>query len=320
MCFDDKLISHAGTPTERYEAGRTDLSGTEMWWALQEHFRPGSYDLLRKNCNSFSDAALFFLLRKRLNKKYSSLESLGRTSPDMVKRVIYVPNPVAAEFDIQNVIDAVSKLGAKKASQGLAEVRYSVPSQDHRIPHLPRPSIQRKVATSRQALGDITNAQQGPGARANEAEKMQKISSDDSMASSKSSSSRPAPRKFASSQAPRNTASPPRQPLSIPPSIHPGIQADIADQTQQYTPRGVSAPRSNPDRLLTNRVYPTNRKAPGSDKENLNLENLTPRANHASQDVAVDENRRSRSKGPTTRNGAIVRSKLENVLGAVGGA
>jgi len=230
----------------------------------------------------------------------------------MVKRVIYVPNPVAAEFVIQHVIEAVSKLGVKKASKALAEVRYSVPSHDHRIPHLPRPSSQRKLATSRQALGDLTNAQQGPGARANEAEKIQKIVREDS--NSSSSSSRPAPRKFASSQA-RHTASPPRQPLSIPPST--ANQADAVDQSQQSTPRGVSAPRLFSDRFLTNRVYPTNRKAPGLDKENLDMENLSPLGKAvfsagepyaASQDAAVDEHRRSRSKGPTTRNGASIKS------------
>lgn len=121
ICYDDKLISHQGTPTEKFEVGRTDYSGTELWWALQGHFRPGTYDLLRKNCNSFSDAALFFLLRLRLDKKYSALERLGQTSPDMVARVtnnMYVPNPVAESFNIEDVIEAVTKMGFGKRVTG----------------------------------------------------------------------------------------------------------------------------------------------------------------------------------------------------------
>lgn len=121
ICRDDQLLSHQGkeqgVPSEMYEVGRTDHSGTELWYALQGHFTPGTYDLLRKNCNSFTDAALFFLLRQRLDSKYSALERLGLTSPDMVNRVtngMYVPNPISAAFQIGDVIEAVTKLGVGK--------------------------------------------------------------------------------------------------------------------------------------------------------------------------------------------------------------
>jgi len=331
MCFDDKLISHQGSPSEKYEAGRTDYSGTEMWWALQEHFRPGTYDLLRKNCNSFSDVALFFLLRKRLDKRYSSLETLGRTSPELVKRVIYIPNPVADEFDPEAVIAAVSKLGAgKKALQRLADMRFDVPAQDHRIPHLPRPSIATNSTDFQRpnALDDITNAASGPGARANEVEAAMlkthsRVRED---FSGSTTSTRPAPRKFASSQASRRSATPPRQPLatsstdtnsaevpqscqailtSMPRSDAQPLQS--ASNRPKASPRGMTTPRQSVDRFLTNRVYPTNRKAPGSDKENL-----TPRG---------DETRRSRSKGPITRSGASFKSFMRGESkAAIGGA
>merc|ERR1719440_1618499 len=209
MCFDDKLVSHQGSPTEKYEAGRTDFSGTELWWALQEHFRPGTYDLLRKNCNSFSDAALFFLCRKRLDKRFSTLETLGRESPELVRKIIYMPNPVADQFNIEQVIDAVEKLGeGKKASQALAEVRFSIPTQDHRIPHLPRPSIQRKVATKPQALNDITNITASKSG--NEA----KASKTETALAEAEQIARTAPRKYASSATSRPISSPPRQPES----------------------------------------------------------------------------------------------------------
>lgn len=121
ICYNDKLISHSGRPTEKYEVGRTEHSGTELWWALQAHFRPGTYDLLKKNCNSFTDAAMFFLLRSRLDSKYSQLERLGQTSPGMVGKVTngaYLPNPVSADFALDDVIEAVTKLGTGKRVAG----------------------------------------------------------------------------------------------------------------------------------------------------------------------------------------------------------
>jgi len=121
ICYDDKLISHSGNTPEIIEVGRTDHSGTELWWALQSHFRPGTYDLLRKNCNSFSDAALFFLTRARLETKYSALERMGTTSPALVGTVtngMYVPNPIAENFNIEDVIEAVTKLGTGKRVTG----------------------------------------------------------------------------------------------------------------------------------------------------------------------------------------------------------
>ena len=41
--------------------------------ALREHFARNTYDLLRKNCNTFSDVALAFLLGRRLDPKYNQV-------------------------------------------------------------------------------------------------------------------------------------------------------------------------------------------------------------------------------------------------------
>lgn len=166
-------------------------------------------------------------------------------------------------------------------SQHLADVHFSVPSQDgqpHRIPHLPRPTIRRK------ALGDITNAEtQGPGARAAAAEAaLSKNDLDDSEVKSAiecsmgktPSGRRPAPRKTEASQAPRASL----------PTRQPGFHSH--GDEPQLTPRV-----STPDRLLTNRVYTTKAKTPGSE-----LESLTPREHQSG-----DESRRSRSKGPQRR-------------------
>merc|ERR1711971_647024 len=75
--------------------------------ALQRYFVSGTYDLLRKNCNSFSDCALFYLVHKRLPKKYRSMEQLGSAFSGIVQGASggqYTPNPKAADFDLEKVI------------------------------------------------------------------------------------------------------------------------------------------------------------------------------------------------------------------------
>ncbi|CAE7677233.1 spin [Symbiodinium pilosum] len=51
----------ADTPQVVY-MGLTRISGDDLREQLGRFFKRGSYDLLRKNCNSFTDCALFFLL------------------------------------------------------------------------------------------------------------------------------------------------------------------------------------------------------------------------------------------------------------------
>mmetsp|Transcript_8299 Transcript_8299/g.14300 ORF Transcript_8299/g.14300 Transcript_8299/m.14300 type:complete len:323 (-) Transcript_8299:45-1013(-) len=114
ICYDKTLMSHPdGKPSERFPLGRTNYTGAEVWWALDQHFRPGSYDLLRKNCNSFSDCALYFLLRKRLDTKYMAAERIGRNTPSLLEQVtggMYKANPTAADFDVESVITALQKV------------------------------------------------------------------------------------------------------------------------------------------------------------------------------------------------------------------
>jgi len=113
ILWDRALTSHQGKPSELIDVGFSPYTGVQLLNALQPHFMPGSYDLIRKNCNSFSDVALHFLLRKRLDKKYSALERLGqRASPDMLQRFtkgMYVPNHVANSFSPETVIQEVNK-------------------------------------------------------------------------------------------------------------------------------------------------------------------------------------------------------------------
>mmetsp|Transcript_93538 Transcript_93538/g.260449 ORF Transcript_93538/g.260449 Transcript_93538/m.260449 type:complete len:245 (-) Transcript_93538:88-822(-) len=90
-----------------FDMGFSHYSGSQLKAALDKHFLPGTYDLLRKNCNSFSDCALFYLLHKRLDKKYRSLEQLGASAAGLVQSASggqYAPNPKAADFDLEKLV------------------------------------------------------------------------------------------------------------------------------------------------------------------------------------------------------------------------
>ncbi|OLQ07569.1 Desumoylating isopeptidase 1 [Symbiodinium microadriaticum] len=116
------LTSHQGKPSEKLAMGLSHWTGQQLFRALQEHFRPGTYDLIRKNCNSFSDCALHFLLRKRLPSKYSAMESMGqRTSLDLIHHFTngaYQPNQAAANFSTETVIQQLDRLDPRTLAAG----------------------------------------------------------------------------------------------------------------------------------------------------------------------------------------------------------
>ncbi|CAK0879899.1 unnamed protein product [Prorocentrum cordatum] len=58
------------------DVGHSYVDVAEMMRNVLPYFKPGTYDLIRKNCNSFTDCALFFLLGIRLDPKYRVLDRL----------------------------------------------------------------------------------------------------------------------------------------------------------------------------------------------------------------------------------------------------
>mmetsp|Transcript_47190 Transcript_47190/g.135962 ORF Transcript_47190/g.135962 Transcript_47190/m.135962 type:complete len:206 (+) Transcript_47190:97-714(+) len=75
-----------------------DIAALEV--ALKPHFAPGSYDLLQKNCNSFSDTILQLVTGRRLDKQYRQLEEIGRQAEWQLRLLhAYAPNPRASGFD-----------------------------------------------------------------------------------------------------------------------------------------------------------------------------------------------------------------------------
>lgn len=111
------LQSHAhfrGHPTILV-MGSTSISPDHMYKTLQPHFMAGTYDLLRKNCNSFSDCALSMLLNQRLEMKYRTLEKVGAAADQYTHAVKiatggrYMPNKRADFWKSNDVAAQVAQ-------------------------------------------------------------------------------------------------------------------------------------------------------------------------------------------------------------------
>lgn len=136
MQGEGKYPPEAQPKTEILVIGRSRSSGRAMAQALRPFFEKGSYDIFYKNCNSFSDAALYYLTRSRLSGLYSRIERLvTATNPlsvGLINRTfkavieyggehqgvcpdeIYVPNPRAQDFSIAEVIAALDAEDAEE--------------------------------------------------------------------------------------------------------------------------------------------------------------------------------------------------------------
>jgi len=87
---------------------------------LGEHFQPGTYDMLYKNCNSFTDCALFFLCEQRLWPGFRVAERVGAiaaettcaVAPSGIARLLggveYEPNPHATDFVLSRVLEEIA--------------------------------------------------------------------------------------------------------------------------------------------------------------------------------------------------------------------
>lgn len=89
------------------DIGGSIRTGDDLCDALKSHFTPGSYDLILKNCNSFTDAAIHFLLGVRLCRECSLIEHVLSPYLDMLESITlgcYSRNPEAIHFCIEDVI------------------------------------------------------------------------------------------------------------------------------------------------------------------------------------------------------------------------
>lgn len=98
------------SPAVVLHLGFTNVQSGMLAEILNPHFRPGTYDLLLKNCNAFSNAALFFLLGTQLDNKYTALDRAGAVIDkrsglvQMLSIGGYIPNPKARDFQLEKVL------------------------------------------------------------------------------------------------------------------------------------------------------------------------------------------------------------------------
>jgi len=118
ICWSHKITSHDSTDVKRIFMGTSDLSSKEILAALSDEFRPGSYDILRKNCNAFTDGCLYLLCRKRLDANFKAAEMLAQVadSAGLVQTLTfgaYTRNEKAAGFDLEAVIAKIDESGCR---------------------------------------------------------------------------------------------------------------------------------------------------------------------------------------------------------------
>lgn len=106
--------SHTGGPTEWEELGYSSRTRPQLIDALSAFFAPNTYDTVYKNCNAFSDCALFYLLGSRLPPRYCTLERLGKTAgKELLHSFLpdeYKPNKSATDFSVEDVIRQLEKI------------------------------------------------------------------------------------------------------------------------------------------------------------------------------------------------------------------
>lgn len=115
--------------TQMTPVGMSSNSGKALVEALMYFFEKGTYDIFYKNCNTFSDAALYFLAGQRLDPKYNRIERLITSTNPISTRIlnrmfrafvqhttgttvdadIYTTNPEAEGFSVEDVVASIDE-------------------------------------------------------------------------------------------------------------------------------------------------------------------------------------------------------------------
>eukprot|EP00913_Durusdinium_trenchii_P024844 g23319.t1 len=115
-CSSNVLSHPAYDEAVRIKVGTSKATGQELLNFMSEHFTPGSYDFLRKNCNSFTDCALYFLCQKRLDLRYRAMEKLGWMAESQtgllhsISEGEYTANPAAEGFNVEEILEEIAEL------------------------------------------------------------------------------------------------------------------------------------------------------------------------------------------------------------------
>jgi len=101
--------SHNGDPFLDLEIGWTYRTAQNLLTDLDHHFSKG-YNLLGKNCNSFSDCALFYLFQIRLHPEFTILERKGLRCWAMKIFCWYMDCESEVHFEVEDVIDRLAAI------------------------------------------------------------------------------------------------------------------------------------------------------------------------------------------------------------------
>lgn len=143
-----------GLRTEVLDVGRSSHGPLALAHVMRPWFEKGSYDVLYKNCNSFTDATLYFLTGGRLEGRFSRLESMliatDPVSTGLLNRLLkasieyatgesaledhlYVTNPLAKEFSIDEFIASCDAQEEDSYSDVSESVDAADSDSDHEI-------------------------------------------------------------------------------------------------------------------------------------------------------------------------------------------
>jgi len=91
---------------ELVDLGHSSKTGEDLF-GLLPFFLPGTYDIILKNCNAFTDCAIHYLLGLRLCEECTLLEHAISRNVDMFEKLTlgyYTRNPKASRFSHEDVI------------------------------------------------------------------------------------------------------------------------------------------------------------------------------------------------------------------------
>jgi len=105
-----------------HRIGETKLSGTDLIEVLDPFFQPGSYDVLRKNCNSFTRVAVYYLTRKKIGHRFSRVEkallSTAPLSTNVLNALLWATSAVFEAREAQDDSDGDDATAATVTSAG----------------------------------------------------------------------------------------------------------------------------------------------------------------------------------------------------------
>lgn len=118
LCWGTGLHSHqkfdhSKYPTQVVDIGCAAVPRKAVIQTLLPYFQKGTYDLLRKNCNAFTDCALYLMFGRRLDVKYKAFEQVARRHDTSTLTALsfgdYVPNPQADNFSVDAVLEDIDR-------------------------------------------------------------------------------------------------------------------------------------------------------------------------------------------------------------------